>query len=47
MKFVYPETEEGLVDFLHRCKEKVSKVMLFPRCNAVCYKKVAREVENA
>lgn len=46
-KSVYPKNEEGLVDFLHRCKAKESKVMLCPICSAVFDKKSTKEAKNA
>lgn len=35
MKAFFPKTEEGLVDFLNRCKLKDSEVMLCPCCNVI------------
>lgn len=43
----YPKVIDDLVNFLHRFKEKESKVMLYPKCSYVFKKKVAKEVENA
>lgn len=44
---VYPKAGEGRVEILHKCKAEDSKVMLYPRCNAVFDKKVAKKVEFA
>lgn len=35
MHMVYPQADEGLTDFLERCKLSDSKTMLFPRCSIV------------
>lgn len=45
-KLAYPKQEEGLVEFLHRCHRKISKVMLYPRCNSIFDRKVAENLEG-
>lgn len=39
IEVVYPKAGENLLEFLHYCKARGSKVMLCPRCSAVFDKK--------
>ena len=46
MQTVYPQAEDGLIDFLERCKLNDSKTMICPRCNVIFNEEVARKLEN-
>jgi hypothetical protein len=46
VKSVYPQAEEELIDFLNRCKLSNTKVMLCPRCSAVCDKEATAGLRN-
>ena len=43
---VYPKAEEDLLDFLHCCRAKDLKVIIFPRCGEMFEKKNARKMES-
>lgn len=42
----YPKAGEGLLEFLHQCKDEDSEVMMCPRCSAIFDKRVAKKVES-
>lgn len=46
MQTVYPQAEEGLIDFLECCKLYDSKIMLCPRCSVVFYEEAVKKLEN-
>lgn len=47
LNVVYLKADDGLVDFLYRCKAGEYEVMLCLRCSPVFDKKAAKEMENA
>lgn len=47
MKYVYPRTEEDLVNFLRCFQAKESEVLLCPRSSTILDKKYAKEIENS
>lgn len=46
MHTVYPQVEEGLIEFLKRCKLNDSKTMLRPRCIIIFNKEAAKKLED-
>lgn len=46
VKVAYPKKNESLVEFLHMCQRKKSKVMMCPRCNSIFDRKEAENVEG-
>lgn len=46
MQQVYPQAEEGLIDFLECYMLNNYKTMLYPRCSVVCNEEVVRKLEN-
>lgn len=46
MQTVYPQAEEGLIDFLERCKFNDSKTMLCPRCRAIFDEETTKKLEG-
>lgn len=44
---VYPQYEEGLINFLKRCKLNESKTMLCPCCSAVFDEEAVKELESS
>ena len=46
MQLVYPQAEEGPVDFLERCKLSDSKTMLCPRCSTFFEEEAAKKLED-
>lgn len=47
LKVIFPKDEEGLIDFLNRCKLKYPEVMLYPRCNVDFNKEAVKKLENS
>lgn len=46
MKVIFPKAEEGLINFLNRCKLKNFEVMLCPCCSAVFDREATKELEK-
>lgn len=46
MQAVYPQSKEGLINFLERCKLNDSKIMLFPCCNVIFDEEVKKKPEG-
>lgn len=46
MQAIYPQSDEGLIDFLECCKLDDSKTMLFPCCGIVFYEEAANKLER-
>lgn len=46
MQTVYPQIEEGLIDFLERRKLNDSKMMMCLRCNVVFDKEATKKMEG-
>lgn len=44
---VYPQSEEGLIDFLECCKLNDSKTMLYTCCSAVFDEEVENKLESS
>lgn len=46
VKVAYPKKDESLVEFLHHCQRKKSKVTLCPRCSSAFDKKAVENIER-
>ncbi|KAI5395752.1 hypothetical protein KIW84_062070 [Lathyrus oleraceus] len=44
-RLAYPKEEENLIEFIKRCQNMRTEVMLFPRCNAIFDRKAATNLE--
>ena len=45
-KIAFPKENENLADFLQRCQNKKSEVMLCPRCSSIFDKKVVEHIQS-